>query len=201
MTPSQKGIIAAGIFGVVHAAIVAGGLAVLKNAPTAPAAVAQPAVPAPVSAPAAAPVAVPQVEPKTQAPPVRQLRAPQERKAALAFLSDVSRGEFSKAHERLSFDARRVSPEKKFARSFRPLSTAGLQQVTWTSVKQQRGTAAYRPEVGYTKTPAVTGLTGTVSTSGGGTLEIEMHLVENAGGWQVQYFRYKTLKPVKTAAR
>jgi hypothetical protein len=218
MTPSQKGTIAAGLFGAVHLAIVVGGFAVLRSpagepspvaarpatlAPSTANVVAPSATPnaAPAVAPAAAPTAAPQVKTEKDAAPVRQLRAPAERKAALAFLTDLSRGEFSSAHARLSFEARKVSPEKKFAKSFRPLSTAGLQQVTWTSVKQQRGVAAYMPEVGYTKTPAVTALTGTMSTSTAGTLEIELHFVESSNGWQVQYFRYKALKPLKTAAR
>lgn len=193
MQPGTKGLIAATAFALVHAGIIAAGAAVIAAEPGA---TAKP-VTAPVTS-AAKVAAAPAIAPAPAAP--AEPRALDERRSALTFLSHLANGEHDTGYGMLARETRDGTSLKTFEKAFAPISTLGLQQVTWSKITERRAQTSYTPATGYTKSPAITALEGTASSKSG-PVRVEFTLVDSPEGWKIQHFRFKKERSVKTASR
>lgn len=184
MNSNFKGPLAITLLVAAHVGLVAGGFAFVSSLPK----------PAPIAATpsvAAAETATPPpaaAEPAPAAKPTVELPAPEQRRQAMAFLLEISKGDYVAARAMMTDETRRSTGAKKFKRTVEPLTWARMSQVSWQKIK----THVDRGEVLPASTPPPivgTDLIGTIVTADS-KVSIDLGLVVVGGQWKISRFSF-----------
>ncbi|MGQ0672395.1 MAG: hypothetical protein ACT4N2_05880 [Hyphomicrobium sp.] len=184
MNPNYKGPLAISLLVAAHMGLAFGGYALVSSLPTPAPVAAEPTV----AAPETAAIATPQSKPAPTPKPVAEIPAPEQRRQAMAFLTEISKGDYVAARAMMTDEARRTNGAKKFKRTVEPLTWAQLRQVSWqkikTHVQQDDDLPASTPP------PVIaTDLNGTMVTADS-NVKIELGLVAVGGEWKISRFSF-----------